>query len=169
MYGVFLKGIIHQFWIYNIFFVPHRKKHFLWKVHLDKTTLTRKNWEKRMHKVSPTKYYYIYYIYNTDCFITRSLTDSHSSEHWTWGLLFCSLFCSIQLKKYMYYKLYNDWWISVIVDWSYGWNTTQLWFIATGTKLISTWKVLVDWSDCGLELLWTLYMKYEHWKWSNWN
>ena len=30
-FGVFnaLKGIIHQFWIYNIFFVPQQKKHFL--------------------------------------------------------------------------------------------------------------------------------------------
>ena len=58
----FVKGIVHQFWIYNIFFVPHRKKHFLWKVHLDKTTLTRNNWEKRVHKVSP---FYIYDIYNS--------------------------------------------------------------------------------------------------------
>ena len=24
-----LKGIVHQFWIYNIFFVPNRKKHIL--------------------------------------------------------------------------------------------------------------------------------------------
>ena len=46
--------------------MPHRKKHFLWKVHLDKTTLTRNIWEKRVHKASPTEDYYIYYIlYNT--------------------------------------------------------------------------------------------------------
>ena len=43
---VIFKGIAHQFWIYNIFFVSQRKKHFLWKVHLNKTTLTRYNWEK---------------------------------------------------------------------------------------------------------------------------
>ena len=24
-----IKGIVHQFWIYNIFFVPHQKKHLL--------------------------------------------------------------------------------------------------------------------------------------------
>ena len=29
LYVYLIKGIVHQFWIYNIFFVPHRKKHFL--------------------------------------------------------------------------------------------------------------------------------------------
>ena len=64
---VSLKGsIVHQFWIYKIFFVSQQKKHFLWKVHLDETTLTRNNWENRVLKVSPTEYCYIYNIYNTD-------------------------------------------------------------------------------------------------------
>jgi len=36
-----LKGIVRQFWIYNILFVSQLKKHFLRRVHLDKTTLTR--------------------------------------------------------------------------------------------------------------------------------
>ena len=49
------KEIIHQFWIYNIFFVPQQKKHLLWKVHLDKTTLTQDNRE-RVLKVSPTHF-----------------------------------------------------------------------------------------------------------------
>ena len=61
-----LKGIAHQFWIYNIFFVNQQKKHFLWKVYLNKTTLTRNNWENRVLKVSPIEYCCIYYIYNTD-------------------------------------------------------------------------------------------------------
>lgn len=36
-----LKGIVHQFWIYNIFFVPQQKKHFLLKVHLDLYNIDR--------------------------------------------------------------------------------------------------------------------------------
>ena len=58
---VTFKGIVHQFWIYKVFFVSQQKKWFLWKVHLDKTTLTRNNWEKWC-----SKYCYVYYIYNTD-------------------------------------------------------------------------------------------------------
>ena len=42
----YIKGIVHQFWIYNIFNVAQQKKHFLLKIHLDKTTLTWNNWEK---------------------------------------------------------------------------------------------------------------------------
>ena len=57
-----IKGIVHQFWIYNIFFVPYRKKHFLWKVHLDKTTLTRNNWEKKGCTKSVRVIYIIYII-----------------------------------------------------------------------------------------------------------
>ena len=71
------KGIVHQFWIYNIFFVPHRKKHFLWKVHLDKTTLTQNNSENRVLKVSP---FYIYNVYNS----TRS--------DWLWAQYFLDYF-----------------------------------------------------------------------------
>ena len=41
-----LKGIVHRFWMNNIFIVPQREKHFSWKVHLDKTTLTQNNREK---------------------------------------------------------------------------------------------------------------------------
>ena len=40
------KGIVHQFEIYNIVIVSQRKKHFLKKGHLDKTFLTRNNWDK---------------------------------------------------------------------------------------------------------------------------
>ena len=36
----------------NILFVSQQKKHFLWMVHLDKTTLTPNNWENRVIKVS---------------------------------------------------------------------------------------------------------------------
>ena len=54
------EGIVHQFWIYNIFFVSQQKKHFLWKVHLDEIPLTRNNGENRVLKVSPTEYCYIY-------------------------------------------------------------------------------------------------------------
>ena len=61
--GYCLKGIVHQLWIYNIFFVSKQKKHFLLLVHLDKTTLTRNNWENRVLKGNPSKYCYIYYIY----------------------------------------------------------------------------------------------------------
>ena len=56
-----LKRIVHQIWIYKIFFVSQRRKHFLLKIHLDKTTLTRKNWENKVLKVSPTEYCYILY------------------------------------------------------------------------------------------------------------
>ena len=38
------KGIVHQFWICNIF-LSQQKKHLLKKVHLDITTLTQNNWE----------------------------------------------------------------------------------------------------------------------------
>ena len=72
------KGIVHQFWIYNIFFVPQRKKHFLWKVHLDKTTLTRNNWEKWCSK--SVRVIYIYNIYNS----TRS--------DWLWAPYFLNYF-----------------------------------------------------------------------------
>ena len=40
--------IVHQFWIYKMCFVFQQKKHYLYKVHLDKTTLTRNNWENRV-------------------------------------------------------------------------------------------------------------------------
>ena len=75
-----LKGIVHQFWIYNICFVALPKKHFLWKVHLAKTTLTRNNWEKRVHKVTPTEDYYIYYIYNTDWLCAPFFLNYFESE-----------------------------------------------------------------------------------------
>ena len=58
-----LIGIVHQFRIY-IFFLCQQKKSFLWKVHLDITSL--RNWENRVAKVSPTEYCYLSYIYNTD-------------------------------------------------------------------------------------------------------
>ena len=61
----YLKGIVHQFWKYITFFRATTKETFLWKVHLDKTALTRNNWENRMLKVSPTEYCYIYIIYIT--------------------------------------------------------------------------------------------------------
>ena len=51
-----IKGITLPFWIYNIFFLSQQKKHFLWKVHLDETTLTQNNWGDRVRKVSPTEY-----------------------------------------------------------------------------------------------------------------
>ena len=41
--------------------MSQQEKHFLWRVHLDKTTLTRNNWENRVLKVSRTEYCYIYY------------------------------------------------------------------------------------------------------------
>ena len=58
----YIKGIINRFWIYNISFVPQRKKLFLWNVRLDITTLTRNDWKKMVLKVSPC---YIYIIYNS--------------------------------------------------------------------------------------------------------
>jgi len=64
-----LKRIVHQIWIYDIFFVFHQKKHFLWKVNLDKINLKLNKWENRMLKVSSTEDCYIgmlHYISRTD-------------------------------------------------------------------------------------------------------
>ena len=61
-----LKGIVHQFWIYKKNFRVSTKTAFFIEVHLDKTTLTRNDWENRVLKVSPSEYCYIYYIYKTD-------------------------------------------------------------------------------------------------------
>ena len=60
--------------------MPQQKKHFLWKVHLDKTTLTRNNWENRVLKVSPTEYCYIYYVYNTDWLCAPFFLNYFESE-----------------------------------------------------------------------------------------
>ena len=70
------KGIVHQFWIYNSFFVSQQNEHFLWKVHLDKTTLTRINKESNLFKVSPTEFCYIYYMYITRTDFERRCTLS---------------------------------------------------------------------------------------------
>ena len=64
----FLKGLLTNFEYITFFFVPLQKKHFLWRLHLDKTSLTRNNRENKVLKVTPTEYLYIYYIYNTDWF-----------------------------------------------------------------------------------------------------
>ena len=69
---IILKAIVHQLWIYNIFVVSQRKKHFLWKVHLDKTTLTRNNWENRVLKVSPTEYCHMVWIIRNRVFQSRT-------------------------------------------------------------------------------------------------
>ena len=60
-----LKGLFTNFEYIKNFSCPTERNIFYEKVHLDKTTLTRNNWENRVHKVSPTEYYHIYYSYNT--------------------------------------------------------------------------------------------------------
>ena len=57
------------------FFVSQQEKHFSWKVHLNKATLTQNNRENRVLKVSPTEYCY---IYNTD---------------WLWAPFFSIISC----------------------------------------------------------------------------
>ena len=54
-----LKGLFTNFEYITFFFVSQQKKHFLWKVHLDKTTLTRNNWENRGVKFSQVECCYI--------------------------------------------------------------------------------------------------------------
>ena len=62
-----LKGIFHQFWVYNIFFVPLRKKHFLWRF-----ILIKQLWLEIIEKivcsksVRPSTVIYIIYITWTD-------------------------------------------------------------------------------------------------------
>ena len=90
-----LEGIVYQFWMNNIFVVSQQKKHFLWKVYLDETTLTQNNGENRVLKVSPTKFCYIYYIYNTE---------------WLWAPFFSiisSQSCFIEMD-FIYSKLVNN-------------------------------------------------------------
>ena len=71
------KGNVHQFWIYNIFFVSQQKKYFSWTVHHDKTTLTRNNCEKWCSKS-------VRVIYNT---------YNSTRLDWLWSLsLFSQLF-----------------------------------------------------------------------------
>ena len=103
---VFLEWIIQKFWIYNIFFVSQQKKHFLWRVHLDKTTLTRNNLENWVLIVSPTEIYSI--------FITRTDFDHYFSElflvrfvlsRWTFHKK--CFFCRDTKKNVKYSKLVN--------------------------------------------------------------
>jgi len=61
---VYLKALFINLSICH--FLMSQQKKTLWKVHLDKTTLKRGNWENRMLKVGLTEYSYIYFIYNTD-------------------------------------------------------------------------------------------------------
>ena len=106
---VLLKGIVHQFWIYNIFLVSQQKKHILHKVHFNKTTLTRNNLEKRVLKVSPTKYFYVY------LYITRTDFEQHISQLFRvrfvlsrWNFCEKSVsFVETQRKNGIYSKLVN--------------------------------------------------------------
>ena len=112
MVNIYIKGIVHQFRIYNIFFVPQRKKHFLWKVHLDKTTLTRNNWEKWCSKsVRSSTVKYIIYITWTDfenhCRRLDTATSLRISEwviwqHWIKServANFIHLFSTVSVQK----------------------------------------------------------------------
>jgi len=62
MISLLIKGIVHQFWIYNIFFEPHRKKIFYERFISIKPLWFEIIEKKRVHKVSPC---YIYDIYNS--------------------------------------------------------------------------------------------------------
>ena len=116
-----IKRIVHQFWIFNIFFIPLEKKHFLWKVHLDKTTLTQNNWEIRVLKVSLTEYCYIYYIARTDfehnisqlfrVSVVLSRWTFHKKCFFCWGkkkMLYIQNWWTIPLMYlYLYHYMYN--------------------------------------------------------------
>ena len=104
------KGIVHQFWIYNIFSVFQQKKHFLWKVHLDKTTITRNNWESRVLKVSLTKYCYIHCIYNTDWLWAPYFLNYFESELFYRDGPFIKNISSAETRQnfYIYSKLVNN-------------------------------------------------------------
>ena len=47
-------------------FLNKKKQFFLWKVHLNKTILTRNNWENRSKSVRPSTVIYTIYITRTD-------------------------------------------------------------------------------------------------------
>ena len=59
---LFLKGLFTNFEYITFFSCPTERNIFYKRFILDKTTLTRNNWEKRLHKVSPCYIYIIYII-----------------------------------------------------------------------------------------------------------
>ena len=70
-----LNGIVHQFSIYNIFFVS-QQKNFFYKMPISiKQLWLGDNWVNRVLKVSPTENCYINIIY-----ITRTYFEHHFSQ-----------------------------------------------------------------------------------------
>ena len=90
-----LKGTVHQFWIYNIFLVSQQKKHFLYWVHLDKTTLTRSNWEKWCSM--SVRVIYIIYI---------TVFGQTDFEHHIFSVI-SRRSCSIEI--YLLLKMFHSW------------------------------------------------------------
>ena len=77
--------------------------------HLDRTTLIRNNWGNRVLKGSPTEYYYIYYIYNTDWLCAPFFLNYFESEWFFRDEPFIKnvSFGGAQ-KKYYIFKLVNN-------------------------------------------------------------
>ena len=108
-WSISLKGLFTNFEYITFFFVSKQKKHFLCKVHVSKRTLTRNNLEKRVLKVSPTKYFYVY------LYITRTDFEQHISQLFRvrfvlsrWNFCEKSVsFVETQRKNGIYSKLVN--------------------------------------------------------------
>ena len=104
----YLKGLFINFKYITFFSCPTKRNIFCKRSISIKPLLTRNNWEKREHKVSPTEYYYIYYIYNTDWLCAPFFLNYFESRvvlsRWTF---YKKCFFRWGTKKTIFFK---NWW-----------------------------------------------------------